>query len=116
MVTQLATAATCTPAHPQGASQGRPARAGFLERLGETSGGMLVGLATFLLSFYVIFTNEGRALKTATSLAEGLSLVVSPDSIHAVAPENEGRLVHLVGALRTSKLLSDRTNGVQLPA
>lgn len=31
---------------------------GFLERLSETSGGMFVGLTTFLLSFYLIFTNE----------------------------------------------------------
>ncbi|KAM9185973.1 transmembrane protein 43 isoform 1-T1 [Dugong dugon] len=89
---------------------------GFLERLSETSGGMFVGLMTFLLSFYIIFTNEGRALKTATSLAEGLSLVVSPDSIHSVAPENEGRLVHIIGALRTSKLLSDPNYGVHIPA
>lgn len=43
-------------------------------------------------------------MKTASSLAEGLSLVVSPDSIHSVAPENEGRLVHIIGALRTSKV------------
>lgn len=43
-------------------------------------------------------------MKTATSLAEGLSLVVSPESIHSVAPENEGRLVHIIGALRTSKV------------
>ncbi|XP_054335889.1 transmembrane protein 43 isoform X2 [Pongo pygmaeus] len=89
---------------------------GFLERLSETWGGMFVGLMAFLLSFYLIFTNEGRALKTATSLAEGLSLVVSPDSIHSVAPENEGRLVHIIGALRTSKLLSDPNYGVHLPA
>ncbi|XP_070319635.1 transmembrane protein 43 isoform X2 [Odocoileus virginianus] len=89
---------------------------GFLERLSETSGGMFVGLMTFLVSFYLIFTNEGRALKTATSLAEGLSLVVSPSSIHSVAPENEGRLVHIIGALRTSKLLSDPNYGVHLPA
>lgn len=89
---------------------------GFLERLSETSGGMFVGLVTFLLSFYLIFTNEGRALKTANLLAEGLSLVVSPDSIHSVAPENEGRLVHIIGALRTSKLLSDPNYGVHLPA
>ncbi|XP_026949724.1 transmembrane protein 43 isoform X1 [Sagmatias obliquidens] len=89
---------------------------GFLERLSETSGGMFVGLMTFLLSFYLIFTNEGRTVKTATLLAEGLSLVVTPDSIHSVAPENEGRLVHIPGALRTSKLLSDPNYGVYLPA
>ncbi|XP_020836803.1 transmembrane protein 43 [Phascolarctos cinereus] len=89
---------------------------GFLERLSETSGGMFVGLMTFLLSFYLIFTNEGRALRTATSLAEGLSLVVPLTTIHSVAPENEGRLVHLIGSLRTSKLLSDPNYGVFIPA
>lgn len=35
---------------------------GFLERLSETSGGMFVGLMTFLLSFYLIFTNEVKCL------------------------------------------------------
>lgn len=34
------------------------AKPGFLERLSETSGGMLMGLVTFLLSFYLLFTNE----------------------------------------------------------
>ncbi|XP_044512806.1 transmembrane protein 43 [Gracilinanus agilis] len=89
---------------------------GFLERLSETWGGMFVGLMTFLLSFYLIFTNEGRALRTATSLAEGLSLVVPLNTIHSVAPENDGRLVHLIGSLRTSKLLSDPNYGVFIPA
>ncbi|XP_043823364.1 transmembrane protein 43 [Dromiciops gliroides] len=89
---------------------------GFLERLSETWGGMFVGLMTFLLSFYLIFTNEGRALRTATSLAEGLSLVVPLNTIHSVASENEGRLVHLIGSLRTSKLLSDPNYGVFIPA
>ncbi|XP_007500345.1 transmembrane protein 43 isoform X1 [Monodelphis domestica] len=89
---------------------------GFLERLSETWGGMFVGLMTFLLSFYLIFTNEGRALRTATSLAEGLSLVVPLNTIHSVAPENDGKLVHLIGSLRTSKLLSDPNYGVFIPA
>lgn len=31
---------------------------GFLERLSETSGGMLIGLGAFLLAFYLLFTNE----------------------------------------------------------
>ena len=56
-------------------------------------------------------------MKTATSLAEGLSLVVSPSSIHSVAPENEGRLVHIIGALRTSKVGRQRplTAGARAP-
>ncbi|KAK2529463.1 Tmem43 [Columba guinea] len=92
------------------------AKPGFLERLSETSGGMLIGLVTFLLSFYVLFTNEGRALRTAKSLDEGLSLVIPLDNIHSVSQQNEGRLVHLAGALSTSKPLFDPSYGVSIQA
>uniref|UniRef100_A0A8C5SWE4 Transmembrane protein 43 n=1 Tax=Laticauda laticaudata TaxID=8630 RepID=A0A8C5SWE4_LATLA len=89
---------------------------GFLERLSETSGGMLVGLATFALSFYILFTNEGRALKTASSLTEGLSLVVPLDNIQIVSHENDKKLVHLSGILRTSKPLYDPSYGLSIRA
>ncbi|NWZ38605.1 TMM43 protein, partial [Brachypodius atriceps] len=89
---------------------------GFLERLSETSAGMLIGLVTFLLAFYLLFTNEGRALRTAKSLEEGLSLVVPLDSIHSISQQNEGRLVHLVGALSTSKPLFDPSYGLSIQA
>ncbi|XP_028575070.2 transmembrane protein 43 [Podarcis muralis] len=89
---------------------------GFLERLSETSGGMLIGLAAFALSFYVLFTNEGRALKTASSLEEGLSLVVPLDDIQNVLQENERKLVHLSGPLRTSKPLYDPSYGLSIRA
>ncbi|KAM3844806.1 transmembrane protein 43 isoform 1-T3 [Vipera latastei] len=89
---------------------------GFLERLSETSGGMLVGLATFVLSFYILFTNEGRALKTASSLAEGLSLVVPLDNIQIISHENDKKLVHLSGILRTSKPLFDPSYGLSIRA
>uniref|UniRef100_A0A8D0HMQ1 Transmembrane protein 43 n=1 Tax=Sphenodon punctatus TaxID=8508 RepID=A0A8D0HMQ1_SPHPU len=89
---------------------------GFLERLSETSGGMLIGLVTFALSFYLLFTNEGRALKTARSLEEGLSLVVSLDNIQILSEQNEGKLVHLSGPLRTSKPLFDPSYGLSIHA
>ncbi|XP_032640200.1 transmembrane protein 43 [Chelonoidis abingdonii] len=89
---------------------------GFLERLSDTAGGMLIGLVAFSLSFYLLFTNEGRALKTATSLDEGLSLVVPLDNIHSVSQQNEGKLVHLSGALRTSKPLFDPSYGLSIQA
>lgn len=47
---------------------------------------------------------QGRALRTAKSLDEGLSLVIPLDSIHSVSQQNEGRLVHLAGSLSTSKV------------
>ncbi|KAJ1110747.1 hypothetical protein NDU88_008093, partial [Pleurodeles waltl] len=87
---------------------------GFLGRLSETSGGMLIGLVVFSLSFYVHFTNEGRAVKTAASLDEGLSIVVSLDTVNRVEPQNEGRLVHLSGVLSTSKPLNDPNYGISI--
>lgn len=44
--------------HTRVTSRSKP---GFLERLGETTGGMVVGLGIFFLSFYVLFTNEVRS-------------------------------------------------------
>ncbi|NXR99494.1 TMM43 protein, partial [Oxylabes madagascariensis] len=59
---------------------------------------------------------QGRALRTAKSLDEGLSLVVPLDSIHSISQQNEGRLVHLAGALSTSKPLFDPSYGLSIQA
>ncbi|XP_068109169.1 transmembrane protein 43 isoform X2 [Hyperolius riggenbachi] len=88
--------------------------AGFLERLSDTAGGMLVGFIAFCLSFYVLFTNEGRAVQTAASLDEGLSVVVSIGNIQRLDPQHEGKLVHITGVLQTSAPLFDPNYGVTL--
>lgn len=44
---------------------------GFLERLSETSGGMLVGLATFAFAFYLLFTNEVSGEEEEKGLLSG---------------------------------------------
>ncbi|XP_062842901.1 transmembrane protein 43 [Trichomycterus rosablanca] len=80
---------------------------GFLERLGETMGGMAVGVALFFLSFYLLFTNEGRAIRTANSLDEGLSQVVPLHPDAYINPQNNGLLVHLSAKLRTAQPLYD---------
>ncbi|KAF1450535.1 Transmembrane protein 43, partial [Spheniscus mendiculus] len=59
---------------------------------------------------------QGRALRTAKSLDEGLSLVIPLDSIHSVSQQNEGRLVHLAGSLSTSKPLFDPSYGLSIQA
>ncbi|XP_075687932.1 transmembrane protein 43 [Rhinoderma darwinii] len=87
---------------------------GFLHRLSDTAGGMLVGLVAFTLSFYLLFTNEGRAVQTAFSLDEGLSLVVSIGNIQRIDPLNEAKLLHLTGPLQTLKPLFDPNYGVSM--
>ncbi|MEE6502093.1 hypothetical protein FKM82_004408 [Ascaphus truei] len=56
----------------------------------------------------------GRAVKTAASLDEGLSVVVPLNLIHTINTQNEGNLVHLSGSLRTSKPLYDPNYGVSI--
>ncbi|XP_053529934.1 transmembrane protein 43 isoform X1 [Ictalurus punctatus] len=89
---------------------------GFLERLGETMVGMAVGVVLFFLSFYVLFTNEGRAIRTASSLDEGLAQVVTLHPDVYVDPQNNGRLVHLSASLRTAQPLYDPNYKVSVQA
>lgn len=94
------------PEHSHKRVSSRP-NPGFLERLGDTAGGTVLGVGLFFASFYVLFTNEGRALKTASSLDEGLSLVVSLSPYSGVDYQNNERLVHLSAKLWTSQPLHD---------
>lgn len=72
---------------------------------------VLVGLALFIISFPVLFWNEGRAVQTARSLEEGSGAVVSvpADSVDAA---NEGKLVHVTGPV-SQQPLTDPDLGVQ---
>ncbi|XP_003973277.2 transmembrane protein 43 [Takifugu rubripes] len=83
------------------------ANPGFLERLSESAGGTFVGIILFFLSLYVLFTNEGRALQTTSSLNEGLSKVVSLGSFSNLDPQNNNHLVHLFAQLKTAQPLHD---------
>ncbi|XP_059799881.1 transmembrane protein 43-like [Hypanus sabinus] len=87
---------------------------GFLDRLSETTGGMVMGLVAFILSFYLLFTNEGRCVRTQRSLDEGLSLVVSLSDIYSPMPHNNQKLVHLSGPLMTMQPLYDPNYGITL--
>src|SRR5205823_9344504 len=54
----------------------------------------------------VLWTNEGRAVKTEKSLKEGQGAVVSVGSDKVVAA-NEHKLVHMSGRATTGETLSD---------
>uniref|UniRef100_A0A8C6L677 Transmembrane protein 43 n=1 Tax=Nothobranchius furzeri TaxID=105023 RepID=A0A8C6L677_NOTFU len=89
---------------------------GILERLGETAGGTVAGVGLFFLSIYLLFTNEGRALQTASSLDEGLSQVVSLGPYSSFSPQNNDRLVHLSAQLQTLQPLHDPNYRVAVQA
>lgn len=73
------------------------------------------GILFFLLSFVVLFWNEGRTVKTYRALNEGLAQVVSVDATKVDAA-NEGKLVHLSGNITTTENLEDKEFGVNVNA
>ncbi len=84
-------------------------------RLRNSVGGVLIGLLLIVASAVGLFWNEGRAVTTARSLAEGKGLVVSVDA-GTVDPMNEGALVHVSGPLSLAGPLADPAFGVSADA
>ncbi|WP_378949079.1 TMEM43 family protein [Mesorhizobium sp. ANAO-SY3R2] len=75
-------------------------------RIKRAVGGVLVGLILVVAMVVVLFWNEGRAVTTSRSLAEGASIVASV-SADSVDPANDGKLVHVSGPVKASEGLVD---------
>lgn len=84
----------------------------WLSRIGSSLTGLLVGPVVIFGAIVLLFWNEGRAVGTARSLAEGAGAVVSV-AAGTVDPANEGRLVHVAGALSVAEKLRDPATGVE---
>jgi hypothetical protein len=84
---------------------------GWLSRIWRALAGAVSGLLLIALCVWGLFWNEGRAVTTARSLAEGESLVVEARP-EAIDPANAGRLVHVSGDILTSSRIADSEFGV----
>src|SRR5262249_16954733 len=78
------------------------------ERLFESIKGVLIGIILFVVSFPLLFWNEGRAVDTAAALEEGSKNVISVPAADKVDPANEGKLVHLTAEATTTENLEDK--------
>lgn len=80
-------------------------------RIKRAVGGVVFGLLLVVLMVIGLFWNEGRAVQTARSLAEGSGAVVSvgADSVDAA---NDGKLVHVSGPVTASDGLADPDFGI----
>ena len=83
----------------------------WLARIWESIKGVLFGLLLLVIGIVLLFWNEGRAVQTYRSLAEGKGLVVSADPTR-VDPANEGKLVHVAGEATAPGRVSDSEFGV----
>lgn len=88
---------------------------GWFERIGSSIKGILFGGALFLISFVVLWWNEGRSIDRYKTLQEGRGAVVEA-SVDAVNPAQEGKLVHLTGETSVKQPLTDPEFGVEVDA
>ncbi len=84
-------------------------------RLGGAFKGILFGFILIGGALWLLFQNEGRAVRRSKALKEGAGVVL-PVSSEWVDPANEGKLVHLSGLATTYDVLRDDTFGVAVNA
>ena len=83
-------------------------------RLRNSVGGVVIGLVLIIGMVVLLFWNEGRAVTTARSLAEGAGAVVSVGA-DAVEAANEGKLIHVSGTVTTDSAPSDDDFAISAP-
>jgi hypothetical protein len=79
---------------------------GWFGRIGGAIKGFFVGIILIIVSFPVLFLNEGRAVKTQKTLEEGQSSVVKVSG-DAVDAKNDGKLVYVTGNATAEGVLFD---------
>ncbi len=79
---------------------------GWGRRLGESIKRVLVGILLFLVSFPVLFWNEGRAVREMKGLKEAAKAVTTVPS-DALSSANEGKLIHTTGTASSEEDLVD---------
>ncbi|OPX27432.1 MAG: hypothetical protein B1H07_01615 [Campylobacteraceae bacterium 4484_166] len=87
----------------------------WFSRLGSSIKGILVGFLLFLLSFGLLFWNEGRTVETTKSLDEGANAVVKLTSAK-LNPKYDGKLVYTTGKADTKEILTDDSFAISVNA
>jgi Transmembrane protein 43 len=83
----------------------------WFERIKGAFIGALFGVVLLIGCIWLLIWNEGRAIQTYRALSEGASQVVSINSA-AVDPSNDGKLVHISGAVKSDQVPKDGQFGV----
>ena len=88
---------------------------GFLSRLGNSIGGIFVGIILILASSALLYWNEGRYVREASGIAEGKRSVqeIKDDKVDA---SKDGKLIHVVGTTKAGSTLKDEAFGVSARA
>lgn len=84
----------------------------WLQRLARSFAGVVFGILLVIAACVVLFWNEGHAVKVARSLSEGAGIVKTVAADKA-DPANDGKLVHVIGALTASGPVLDAEFGMK---
>ena len=82
-------------------------------RLGDSIKGIIVGIILFIVSFPLLFWNEGNSVKVAKALDEGRGVTVEVADINKIDSANDGKLVHMTGDATTQDVLKDTEFGIE---
>jgi hypothetical protein len=85
------------------------------QRIGASLKGLLIGIVLIIVGLGLLFWNEGRAVKTYKALVESQGVVISINALE-IAPQMNGKLVHLTGEATTGQTLSDNLLPVNVQA
>lgn len=86
----------------------------WFSRIGSSFTGALIGILLIVAAVIGLFWNEGRAVTTARSLAEGASAVASVPA-DAVDAAHDGKLIHVSGPLAADTQPEDDEFGITAP-
>lgn len=84
---------------------------GWLQRIGQSILGALIGIILVLGSIILLWWNEGRAVEAIRALDRGAKQVVETQA-NAVDPAKDGKLVHLSGMMEPKSPARDTAFGV----
>lgn len=86
----------------------------LLERLGDSVGAVILGVILIVIAGSGLFWNESRAVDRAKGIDDGNGVrTIAADRID---PQNDGRLVHVVGMLTATGPAADLEFDVKSPA
>ena len=89
---------------------------GWLQRLGESFGGITTGFVLIALATWLLWWNEGRTFKTAGAIGEAELVTQDVQDISRIDPALEGKVIHTTGKADTQDILRDPVFGVEINA
>ncbi len=87
----------------------------WFSRIGGAFKGIVAGLVLLAIAFFLLFWNEGRAVKRYKSLKEGGGVVISVLA-DRVDSSHQGKLVHVSAMANSDETLNDTVFGVSRKA